>query len=373
MAEFKINNNVLLKCIVNPGEIAVTIPDSVTSMDTLAFAYCPGLTQVTIPGSVTSIGNGAFWSCSGLTSVTIPDSVTSIGDLVFDQCSGLTQVTIPDSVTSIGAGAFKGCSGLTQVTIPGSVTSIGYEAFGSCTGLTSVTILNSVASIGNSAFKGCTGLTQITIPGSMTSIGEEAFGDCKGLTSIEIPNSVTSIGEGALEGCSGLKSLCIPGCIAFSALQKSFWIWDYEDEEYVAPNALDTLPKAGFQLIREAVSIDLSKKVAQSGNIYAKRFCALLLFIQRRIEVIIASRQQLVPHDMPGNTLPHLPPEMWTVIACFYYQEYFPKRDITTTQIGLDEDELIGSYENQDAAVTSYNTAMDKLKQDWSTRVLHMK
>ncbi|UTC24125.1 leucine-rich repeat domain-containing protein [Candidatus Comchoanobacter bicostacola] len=208
------------------------------------------------------------------------------------------------------------------------------------------------------------------------TIEEGLLTKCKlaeGEASVDIPDSVTSIGEEALEGCRGLESLCIPGFIALSALQKSFWIWDYEDEEYVAPEASKILPKSGFQLIRGAVSIDLSKKVAQSGNIYAKRFCALLLFIQRRIEVITARSQQLVPHDMPGNTLPHLPPEMWTIIACFYYQEYFPKRDITTTQIGLDEDVLIGSYENQDAAVTSYNTAMDKLKQDWSTRVLHMK
>ena len=43
----------------------------------------PGLTSVDIPDSVTSIDSYAFASCFGLTSVTIPDGVTSIGDYAF--------------------------------------------------------------------------------------------------------------------------------------------------------------------------------------------------------------------------------------------------------------------------------------------------
>jgi hypothetical protein len=86
----------------------------------------------TIPGSVTSIGSGAFASCSGLTSISIPSSVTSIEDGAFLGCSGLTNVTIPNGVTSIGQAAFEGCSGLTNVTIASSVTSIEFDAFNWC-------------------------------------------------------------------------------------------------------------------------------------------------------------------------------------------------------------------------------------------------
>src|SRR5262249_52866817 len=52
-----------------PG--AYTIPDSVTDIAPLAFAFCPGLTSVTIPDTVTSIENGVFSSCSNLTTITI--------------------------------------------------------------------------------------------------------------------------------------------------------------------------------------------------------------------------------------------------------------------------------------------------------------
>ena len=48
---------------------------------------------MTIPNSVTSIESYAFKGCSGLTSVTIPNSVTSIGGSAFSYCSGLKSIT----------------------------------------------------------------------------------------------------------------------------------------------------------------------------------------------------------------------------------------------------------------------------------------
>lgn len=122
----------------NNSITSVTIPPSVTSIGTYAFANCINMTSVTFGNSLTSIGYGSFLLCSGLTSVTIPSSVTSISAYAFDRCSGLTNVTIGSSVTSIGNYAFNGCSSLTSVTIPNSVTSFESGAFDSCPSLTSV-------------------------------------------------------------------------------------------------------------------------------------------------------------------------------------------------------------------------------------------
>ena len=88
-----------------------------------------GCKNSTIPKSVTSIGSGAFAGCSTLISLTIPESITSIGDGAFQSCTGLTSVSIPESVTSIGNYAFQGCNSLTSVMIPSKVKSIGYYAF----------------------------------------------------------------------------------------------------------------------------------------------------------------------------------------------------------------------------------------------------
>ena len=213
------------------GEI--TIPNSVTSIDSSAFYGCTSLTSVTMSDSVTSIGNPAFYNCTSLKSIevsennknyvsvdeilfnkdkselitypagktdseyAIPNSVISIGDSAFENCTSLTSVTIPDSVTIIGRYAFENCTSLTSVTIPNDVTSIGYGVFQGCTSLTSVTIPNSVTSIDSSAFSSCTSLIGITIPNSVTSIGYGVFQDCTSLSSVTIPNSVTSIGDSA--------------------------------------------------------------------------------------------------------------------------------------------------------------------------------
>ena len=222
---------------------SVTIPNSVTEIGVAAFASCKSLTSIvveqgnvkydsrdncnaiietasntlisgcqntTIPNSVTSIGSLAFANCYGLTSITIPNSVTSIGDYAFYYCSGLTSITIPNSVTSIGDKAFLGCIGLTSITIPNSVTSIGDSAFYCCAGLTSITIPNSVTRIGDGAFESCFDLTSITIPNSVTSIGWAVFLNCSSLTSITIPNSVTEIGSCAFEHCTSLTSVTVP-------------------------------------------------------------------------------------------------------------------------------------------------------------------
>jgi hypothetical protein len=185
----------------------VVIQPGVTNI--WGFLRCTGLTSVTIPNSVTRINSNAFKGCTGLTSVTIPNSVTEIGSDAFEGCTGLTSVTIPNSVTYIDMSAFEGCTSLTSVTIPNSVTYIGASAFKGCTSLTSVTIPNSVPSIGMSAFAGCKSLTSVTIPNSVKTIGYAAFSGCKSLTSVTIPNSVTSIEGSAFENCTGLTSVTI--------------------------------------------------------------------------------------------------------------------------------------------------------------------
>ena len=117
-----------------------------------------------IPDSVKTIEAVAFSGCSGLTSVTIGNSVETIGDNAFSGSGLKGTLTVPNSVKTIGGCAFSGCSGLTSVTIGNSVETIGYGAFWECSGLTSVTIGNSVETIGYNAFSGCSRLYAVAIP-----------------------------------------------------------------------------------------------------------------------------------------------------------------------------------------------------------------
>jgi len=136
---------------------------NVTSIGLFAFKNCEGLTSITIPNSITYIDSCAFEYANNLNSVFISDlnawcntniraGGTPSANHLYLEGKEIKNLIIPDGVISIKRNTFKGFSGLTSVTIPNSVTSIGNSAFGGCSSLTSITIPNSVTSIGNSAF-----------------------------------------------------------------------------------------------------------------------------------------------------------------------------------------------------------------------------
>ena len=128
-----------------------------------AFRETDFLVSVTIPDSVTSIGSVAFWRCRDLITIHLPNSLTSIDSNVFTNCSGLTSIEIPSGVTSIGNGVFTNCSGLTSINIPSGVTSINSDVFYNCKGLITASMGSNIINIGSGAFGQCTNLNDITI------------------------------------------------------------------------------------------------------------------------------------------------------------------------------------------------------------------
>lgn len=136
----------------------MSIPNSVTSIGSSAFASCSGLTSVIIPSNVNSIGDGAFSACYNLTNVTInSNSIVSANrtkDASIKSIFGgqVTNYIIGEKVTGIGDYTFNGCDKLTGVSIPNSLTTIGAYAFNNCTKLSSVTLGDNITSISSNAF-----------------------------------------------------------------------------------------------------------------------------------------------------------------------------------------------------------------------------
>ena len=140
---------------------------SLDSIGQYAFANCFQLKTLKL-ADIYSIPNNLF-SNSGLSSITLPNTLTKINSSAFSQCRGLERIVIPDSVTTIDSGAFQYCSALTDVTLSKSLTLIPNLLFASCTKLTHVDIPASVTEIRLNAFSNCTALEYIDLTAYGTS------------------------------------------------------------------------------------------------------------------------------------------------------------------------------------------------------------
>lgn len=74
----------LLRC--PKAKSSVSFPETITTIDSHAFAQCKEFTTMNIPETVTTIGSSAFYNCTELTSINIPNSVTKIGSYAFFSC-----------------------------------------------------------------------------------------------------------------------------------------------------------------------------------------------------------------------------------------------------------------------------------------------
>ena len=156
-------------------------------------------------GSVTVIGNGAFFRQDRLSKIVIPDTVTSIQDQAFAYCEALTELHIPASVDELGYNPFR-ASGVTSITVDtGNPTFYVAEGclmeketgrliggFGNC----SIPADGSVKSIDDGAFERGQ-ITSAVIPQSVKSIGFIAFANCKSLETITIHSASVEIYDDA--------------------------------------------------------------------------------------------------------------------------------------------------------------------------------
>jgi Listeria/Bacterioides repeat len=128
---------------------------------------------------VVEIDFSAFQGNGNITSVSIPDSVTLIDTDAFNACTALASVIFGENsaLAYIANRAFQNCTSLSEIVLPSSVEYIGIRAFGGCTALAGVTFgENSVLDcIDENAFNGCFALNSIVIPLGVTEIGHNAM------------------------------------------------------------------------------------------------------------------------------------------------------------------------------------------------------
>lgn len=127
--------------LVIPSEISYNQETySVTSIAWRAFARTTYIHNITLPETLSSINSEAFYMCTELESVTIPDGVTSIGSGAFMLCRSLKYAHLPSCLTEIKEKTFSDCYTLEEINIPGSCATIGVDAFTACRSLSKLII-----------------------------------------------------------------------------------------------------------------------------------------------------------------------------------------------------------------------------------------
>lgn len=118
----------------------VVLGDNVPGVEESAFAGCHGIQEIVIGKNVEYLNNNCFYECDELVKVTFEgNSLVSLATGVFAYCPLLTEITLPEGCESIGAKCFIGDWELQRIHIPGSMTFVGESAFLQCEKLKEVT------------------------------------------------------------------------------------------------------------------------------------------------------------------------------------------------------------------------------------------
>ena len=265
----------------------VTIDADITSMGSLAFAYCSALKNVTLGDGVREISDYAFAWCEQLEHLTLGKGIQTIGESAFNNCFDLDNVTLPATLTSIGEASFLNCNTLHHIVIPEKVTHIGDYAFGECDELVSATIKGPVTSIGKCTFTVCPKLMTVELPESLTTIGDSAFCNCEVLDHVVIPDNVTHIGDRAFAGCKTLSDLTLGsglteigkeafgGCKALQNIQLPAHLKTINDSAFfncanlskiTMPDGVKTIGANAFFSCQGLTSITLPDSVTDIGE-----------------------------------------------------------------------------------------------------------
>ncbi|MDE5619930.1 MAG: leucine-rich repeat domain-containing protein [Ruminococcus sp.] len=185
----------------------IIIPESVKTIDKLAFYNCAYLKNLTINGAET-IGESAFVMCSALENITISGNCKTIeGNEPFMSCILLQSINITDGDGEYSSEndvlynkdksvllAYPASKSEKKFTVPDGVKEIGMSAFCNNFYLEEVE-LPSVEKIGAYAFEGSKSLKKAVLSKNLKTVDVYAFADCSGLTGIRVYESTDTIGD----------------------------------------------------------------------------------------------------------------------------------------------------------------------------------
>lgn len=188
-----------------------------------AFQNCVSLKEITLPDTITTIQSNTFASCYNLASITMPNSITTIKPNAFSGCYSLKAIIIPSSINTIESNSFSGARYLRHILFPNKVFSIADNAFQYCFVAEQILLPNVALSLAGNTFSNSESLTSIIIPNAITSIPYNFVSNCYALTTVTIPSSTTKIGNNAFQNCYGLKIIKFEGTSPPTVSNSNAW------------------------------------------------------------------------------------------------------------------------------------------------------
>ena len=268
---------------------SVTMPNTITTIESDAFEGCTSLRKVVLPNKLETIPDDSFSGCTSLEEINLPASLKEIMYDAFENCSSLKNVTLPSGLEKIGNSAFKNCSSLESIYIPKGIGILYYDTFNGCTGLTSIVVDvanpkydsrgNCNAIIETSTNKIVQGCNTTTIPNDIKSIDSRAFQNMKSLKTIRIPSGLEILYAGTFSGCSGLTSIVVEGNPKYDSRNNCNAIIETEKNELILgckntkiPNDVVSIGMYAFTDCSEMTTLNLPASLTNIGN-YAFSNC----------------------------------------------------------------------------------------------------
>ena len=168
----------------------------VTSIGSEAFWGAFGGTII-IPDGVTDLGWHAFSRIDALDAVTLPESLRYIDSLAFSDCKNLFSITIPEGVATLGNEVFEN-SGIMVIYLPSTLTEVDEGALHDAENLRVVHLAEGMTRIPENLCRQVQNVVCVVIPDTVTEIGAYFGYKCPKLKCVYVPASVTCIEGGAL-------------------------------------------------------------------------------------------------------------------------------------------------------------------------------
>ena len=160
---------------INKTITSITIPETITNINSSAFSYCDEITTITIPKNVKEVGVNAFLNCSKLEKINVDEEnakfISEDGVLfeknqtyptklvIYPAGKKDTTYTLPDTADVINQWAISGNPYIQELKLLDNVYYMYYRAIYDCPNLTKVYIINDNIYMNYSAISDCDKLT----------------------------------------------------------------------------------------------------------------------------------------------------------------------------------------------------------------------